>query len=111
TAAETTELMTDSTFRIDGDGWIWHGFFADDGTMRGKTVWDDGDKSGAGTWEVSADGMFCRDWDNDWGGGEYGCAALYREDDKITYVHRSGSAGSNPDGEMTMVGSGNVKNL
>ncbi|MBY8976053.1 hypothetical protein KHP62_09565 [Rhodobacteraceae bacterium NNCM2] len=110
TGDEIMATMNDASVRQTGDGWVWVGYYKPDGTMVGMSTWDGGTKSGSGIWEVKDD-LICEDWDNDWGGGEYGCSAYYREGDTITYTHVSGSKGNYPEGEFTVVGTGNVNNL
>lgn len=110
TGPEIVELIAGNTVRQEGDGWVWHGFYAKDGTVVGRTTFDGGIETGRGVWEVNERDLECTDWDNDWGGGGYGCSAYYRDGEVIHYVHREGSRGNYPEGSFTVL-AGNPENL
>ena len=60
--------------------------------MMGRSLVRGGERDGGqerpgGQGEVTGDGQFCRRWENDWGGGDTGCAEVYKYGN--TYLFRS----------------------
>ncbi len=99
---EITAALTGNTARMEEPGWVWFGYYAASGVVTGRSVTDGGIKEGRGRWEVNGEGLLCRDWENDWGGG-YGCRAIYRKDEMYAYAHRYGSAGAYPNHEFIIL--------
>lgn len=107
---EIAAFLTGNTIRSTGDGWVWHGYYDPSGVLRGKSVWNGGSEEATATWEINDQGQSCSDWDNDWGGGGYGCYAWYRDGEVIRWIHQSGSVGNRTEGVVTMI-EGNPENL
>lgn len=111
-AAAIERTFGGNTIRVDGDGWTHHSFMGADGAIRGTSTWRGGSESATGIREVSADGLWCRDRDNDRAGGGYGCAAAYPaegEDDDVLF-HRRGTKSSVTRFEATVL-EGNPRDL
>ena len=53
--------------------WEYAGVHRDDGTMTGRVTWSGEEQLGQGTWALSPEGLYCRTWQNEWGGGKLGC--------------------------------------
>lgn len=78
-AAEIRAYLTDTTLSHQGETRRWHVYLGKDGTLSGLSVTNKGGKERArGLWEVTPEGEICRQWLNDWGGGENGCAKVYQ---------------------------------
>lgn len=101
-ADELKATFPGNTAYQKGDGWEWAGYYTTDGTIIGKSWWNGGEKRATATYEITDDGHICRDWDNEWGGGEYGCTLFYRDGDNIVYDVVSGSKGKYPTGTITV---------
>ena len=110
TAAEIREAFTGNSAYIKGPDWEYTGYYNPDGTLIGRSWWQGGEETATATWEIKDDGLLCRDWDNDWGGGGYGCARMYRDGENIVYDNVSGSAGKYPSLTLTL-SEGNAFNL
>lgn len=109
-ADEIRKLFSGVTIRREGGGWVWYGYYAPDGSLRGRAEWTGGGQTGTGHWEISEDGLLCREWDNNWGGGGYGCSRIYRYGDQIIQVHARGSAGRFRKSRLTLL-QGNPQGL
>ena len=103
TADELRTTLPGNSVYERGDTWEYTGYLRSDGTLFGRSWWDGGEETATGKWEITDEGLYCRDWDNDWGGGGYGCLRMYRDGDKIVYDWASGSKGKNPTGTMLPV--------
>lgn len=89
-------LLGHSLARSGGPFWRHWDYAArhrDDGTMTGRVSWSGGDEVATGVWELSADGLYCRAWDNQWGAGQRGCFRVSRGGEILIFDHVSGSAG------------------
>jgi len=79
--ATTAEGVTAGTRKSGGD-------------MTGRIAWSGETELGQGTWELTPDGLYCRTWDNDWGGGGRGCFKVSRTPHTLVFEHVSGTRGS-----------------
>jgi len=61
--------------------------------MTGLVSWSGGQEVASGIWEVSADGLYCRTWHNEWGAGKRGCFRVSRSGETLVFDHVSGSRG------------------
>ena len=102
TADQLEATFPGNTAYIKGSGWEWAGYYADDGTIRGRSWWSGGEETATASYEITDDGLICRDWDNNWGSGGYGCSRYYQDGDKIVYDAVSGSKGKYPTGTLTV---------
>jgi len=88
TAAEVEIYLRNSTLSHAGETRDWHVYLAEDGTLRGVGLGreDRSRETARGVWRVTPDGLICRQWDGDWGGGLAGCARVYRYGDEYVFV-------------------------
>lgn len=61
--------------------------------MTGRVSWPGGEEVASGVWEISADGLYCRTWGNQWGAGRRGCFRVSRGGELLVFDHVSGSGG------------------
>ncbi len=66
--------------------WEWAGYFAPDGTGRGKAWWPGGKKTGTADYEITSDDRWCHEWDNFWDEGNRNCFQVYREGDELHFL-------------------------
>ena len=92
TGEEIRALVTGNTLSGEHMGGAYAIYFPGDGKMEGKVWWDEGTDSDHGTWEVTADNQYCRQWQVKWGNLERKCVRFYREGDKIHWVDTDGRA-------------------
>ena len=59
------------------NGAVFNIYFSPDGRMSAQSNWDSETHYDLGTWEVTDDGKFCRQFDR-WRGGAYDCFRMYR---------------------------------
>ena len=86
-AAEIKVYLSNSTLSHQGNKRKWHIYLGDDGTLRGLSETEDGGKERArGTWKATPEGLICRQWDNDWGGGQNGCAKVYQYGNEYVFA-------------------------
>lgn len=96
-AGDLRELLADNTLyrrgrRVAG-AWHYAGLQRADGTILARIWWAGGEERASGRWEVTDRGIYCRIWDNHWGGGERGCFRVSRSGDTLVFDHVSGSRG------------------
>ena len=101
TAAEIRLYLRDSTLTHVGETRDWHVYLSPDGQLSGVGIGrdDEGRLRSRGTWTAvsdGADGLICRRWDSDWGGGLEGCATVYKYGDDYVFVQRGGPEGEPP---------------
>jgi tetratricopeptide (TPR) repeat protein len=68
-------------------GGEWHIYHAPDGTLLYRPA---GGRTERGTWEITDDGRFCRQW-GDVGGSNRKCWIFFKEGDVYEYWHSDGS--------------------
>lgn len=107
-AAEVIQLMSDATYRVSGAGFDFVGYNRIGGSMIGRTTAGGSSETAGGVWSVNDEGLFCREWNNDWAGGEEGCFAIYNDGGQYVAVHRTGSVGSNPVSRYDSIEKGNT---
>ena len=107
TAEEVRALLMGNSLFADGSALKFAALHRADGTLKGKAWGSDDPRTGTGTWKVEPDGAYCRKWDNEWAGGEWGCFRVFRQGNALIMEHISG-AGAN--GQMTLV-QGNAHEL
>jgi hypothetical protein len=73
--------------------WEYTNAHQPDGTMTGTIRWSKGSEVTRGTWDISDEGLHCRQWDNQWGDGEIGCFRVRRNGQSLVFTHVSGSSG------------------
>jgi hypothetical protein len=92
TAAEIEIYLRNSTLQHAGEARSWSVYLDPTGVMHGLSVEKEADARGRGqerargTWEVLPEGLFCRRWQNDWAGGDLGCAQVYKRGDSDLFV-------------------------
>lgn len=66
-----------------------------DGTMTARFWWFGGDEQATGTWVVTEDGLYCRQWSNWWADGKRGCFSVAEatKDGTLIFDHVNGAAG------------------
>jgi len=64
------------------------------GSMTGRVAWSGEEQVGHGTWELTPDGLYCRTWANEWGGGKRGCFRVAGAPQMIVFDYVSGSRGN-----------------
>lgn len=96
-AAELRQtLLTNSLYRSGRQLfrlWEYASRHGEDGSITARVWWSDGHEDAAGTWEITANGLYCRTWSNNWGDGEPGCFHVHRDTDRLVFDHVSGSRG------------------
>jgi hypothetical protein len=110
TAEEVAAAVTGNTLRVEGDTWIWHGYYRADGTAIGKATWNGGEKVGNAVWEVTPEGQMCSQWDNDWVNGERACSAMYKDGDRYVSVRTTENSKPQSTPYSTII-PGNPQNL
>ncbi|MEM6680114.1 MAG: hypothetical protein AAF675_19810 [Pseudomonadota bacterium] len=81
-------FLRDSTLSHRSDEVRWHVYVGADGSLTGVAR-DRANKTlnrTRGRWDVDAEGVLCRQWDSNWGGGETGCAQVYQRGDSYVFV-------------------------
>jgi len=63
------------------------------GSMVGRITWSGTEELGQGTWELTPEGLYCRSWENDWGGGGRGCFRVSRTPHTLVFEYVSGTRG------------------
>jgi|SRR6056297_684792 len=109
-AAEVRLFLRDSTLSHRGEARIWHVYLGEDGSMIGfsRDLETKATERTTGRWFVLEDGQFCREWSNDWGGGAFDCAAVYRYQNDYAFV----PAGSGEETQLRRTRRpGNAENL
>lgn len=99
TGAEIAAYFKNSTLVHRGETRLWEVYLDEDGAMRGRSTvlkQEGGRETAFGSWEATDDGLFCRQWSNDWAGGERHCAEVFQRGNDYLFVERGGS----PDGEL-----------
>ena len=96
-AAELSELLVGNTLyrrntRLFSD-WEYANLHHAYGVMTAQLWWSDGEELAEGRWEVTADSLYCRIWQNNWGDGKQGCFGVSRDGDLLIFDHVSGSRG------------------
>jgi len=89
TSAQILAFLRNSTLVHEDDEWRWNVYLREDGSMVGiaELIETPGTTNSAnGTWEVLADDKICRQWDKDWGGGDFGCATVQREGEDYIFT-------------------------
>ena len=66
-------------------------YWSPDGTARGTAKGDFGTDTDTGTWTVTADGWFCREF-SDWRNGNQGCWKVYDMGKQLVMIATSGNA-------------------
>ncbi|MEL6196682.1 MAG: hypothetical protein AAFT19_02440, partial [Pseudomonadota bacterium] len=85
-------FLSDSTLSHQGERRTWHSYLATDGLLYGLSITPEGGEERArGTWSVQEDGQLCRTWDGDWGGGNEGCAFVYRFGNQYAFAEEGES--------------------
>lgn len=70
------------------------GYYAADGTARGRGWNWLGEERSAGKWRVTDDGHFCMQWERkDWGDGKEICYTVELDGDKTALIHIPGNGG------------------
>lgn len=94
TGAEIEQALKGNTLRRTGSTagmeWQWAGHYRPDGTMSARAWWNTGERVAEGRWSIEGN-RFCREWENNWGGGDQGCFRIYRQGDRLTMIKVSGS--------------------
>lgn len=113
TAAEIRIYLRDSTLTHTGETRDWHVYLAPEGALFGLGVnrEDRSEVRATGRWTVVEDGLLCREWDNDWGGGIAGCARVYRYGEDYVFVARSAAEGEEPREIRRTRRAGNTRNF
>jgi len=101
TAAEIRETISGNSLYLKGPYYEYAGYFKPDGTLIDRVWWNGGEETSTGIWEIKDEGLICRNWENDWGGGGYGCSHWYRDGENIVFDAVSGSKGKISTGTMT----------
>lgn len=73
--------------------WEYANLHQADGVMTAKVWWSDGEERVEGRWNITADGLYCRTWQNHWGDGKAGCFRMSWEGDFLIFDHVSGTRG------------------
>ncbi|MEO1776217.1 MAG: hypothetical protein AAFS07_14820 [Pseudomonadota bacterium] len=111
TGPEVSALVSGNTLSTKGDGWTHDTFIDASGRLTGRAVWNGGSETADGVWEVTEDGLYCRDWENDWAGGGYGCSRVYPAGDGgHWFIYANGSRGEVTEIYVT-VSEGNTQSL
>lgn len=97
TASEVRKALVDNSLYRRGSEW-WRAweyvrFHRADGTMTGRVWWSGGEEVATGAWEVGTDDLYCRTWNNHWGGGRRGCFRVSRTGVTLVPDHVSGARG------------------
>jgi len=96
------EVLTTNTLARSGgtlwQAWEYAGLHRGDGSMTGgdmtgRVAWSGEEQVGHGTWELTPDGLYCRTWENEWGGGKRGCFRVAGAPQTIVFDYVSGSRG------------------
>ena len=111
TAAEIRLFLRETTLTHQGETRRWHVYLREDGTMSGLAVGleDETRERSNGTWRVTDEGLFCRQWESDWGGGRSGCAEVFRFGKD--YVFLPPDAGPDAEGHRRRRAPGNTMGL
>jgi hypothetical protein len=86
TLAEIRSLFPGNTATSESGG--WHVYHALDGKLLIRMFSGQTDE---GTWEITDDGLFCRQWNN-FGGGKKACFIYFKKGDEYEYWYADGSA-------------------
>ena len=87
-------------------------FYRHNGTMRGRAWRKVADAEVAeGTWEVTDADLYCRTWQNHWGGGERGCFRVIRFGEEIIFVANDVATEGEPERYIYRVLIGNAYGL
>lgn len=102
TAAEIEIYLTDSTLSHVGAERLWHVYVGRNGELVGQSRTKDGAvERNRGQWSIRGGGpsgaSICRQWEMDWGGGESGCATVYRFGTEFVFVPEGASGSSGDD--------------
>ena len=95
TAAEIRIYLRDSTLVHEGSSRVWFTYFRDDGSVSGYSEVPDngGVEQARGTWQTTDDNQICGLWENDWSGGEFRCAEVFKYGDDYVFAPPPGSEG------------------
>ena len=52
-----------------------------------------GEEVVSGVWEVTSDDLYCRTWENHWGGGKRGCFRASQGGEAFVFDYVSGASG------------------
>lgn len=89
TSAQISVFLKDSTLVHESGDRRWHVYLRPDGTMAGhaELIKNPGTTETAnGSWEVLPDDRICRQWQGDWGDGDFGCATVHREGEVYVFT-------------------------
>ncbi|MEL6769043.1 MAG: hypothetical protein AAFP17_17830 [Pseudomonadota bacterium] len=80
--------LRDSTLSHRSEDLRWHVYVGADGSLTGLARARDGSQvqRARGRWEVSPEGLLCRQWEGDWGGGLSGCATVFQYGNEYAFV-------------------------
>ncbi|WP_285671267.1 hypothetical protein [Paralimibaculum aggregatum] len=81
TAAEVRLYLRDSTLIHRTDDETWSIYVSEDGSLRGiveTNAAESASTQASGSWEVTEDGLFCRQWSGRWDPDDTGCASITR---------------------------------
>ncbi len=96
-AAEIGQALVGNTLSRSGGSfwrqWDYVAVHRADGTMTGRVSFSGGEEVVSGVWEIAPDGLYCRTWENDWGGGKRGCFRASRGGESLVFDHVTGSSG------------------
>lgn len=81
-------FLRDSTLSHQSDDIRWHVYLGPDGTLTGMARGRDRRQiqRARGRWEVTPEGLLCRQWEGAWGGGTSGCARVFQEGSDFVFV-------------------------
>ncbi|MEL6210604.1 MAG: hypothetical protein AAFR44_10575 [Pseudomonadota bacterium] len=85
---EVEIYLRNSTLSHKSEDLRWHVYVGADGSLTGLARARDGSQvqRARGRWEVSPEGLLCRQWEGDWGGGRSGCATVYQYGSEYAFV-------------------------
>lgn len=95
TAAEITIYLRNSTLTHEGSSRVWFTYFREDGTLLGYSEVPEtgGTERAQGVWQTTEDNQICGQWQNDWSGGEFRCAEVFKYGDDYVFAPPEGSPG------------------
>ena len=94
-AEDVPALFVDATHvgtLSDGE---WQSYYAADSSLRGTFQGSQGKETDVGTYRVTPEGVYCREWSR-WGNGQEGCAEVYQKGDVLRMIVVSGRIGRTP---------------